>query len=285
MREEIEVIALGEVEVYLEDVGAEEAPVIVVLHGGPGGSSYALREGFGDELEGFRVLYLDQRGSGRSPELPQETRLFTIDALADDLEQLRQHLGIEFWRLLGHGFGAIPALEYARRWPQMVEHVALINPWTNFPWLAQQVYRASLLLKGMPLIEVEIEVPGDPEALLGEVFGQTEPKAVFDHLMFPAQHSRMEYEWLVEGSSIVGADGPGQMFVRNGLWRLDYTPYLLEVRAPVSVIVGSLDGTSYPQAQTVADLTGGNLEIIEEAGHYPWIDEPYAFSEGLRNAL
>lgn len=285
MREEIDLINLGEVDIYVEDVGPEDAPAIVVLHGGPGGSSYALREGFGEELEDFRVIYLDQRGGGRSPELEMENRLFTVDALGDDLEQLRNVLEIEKWILLGHGFGAIPALDYARRKPKASSGVLLINPWFNFPWLAQQLYRGSLLARGVPADAVEVDLPDDPDTLLVEAFSKVEPKAVFDALMFPNQHSRMEYEWMLEASQIVGADGPGQMFVENGLWKLNYSEYLMQVRASVSVIAGELDGTSYPEAQTVADLTGGSFELIAGAGHFPWIDEPYAFSEALRNQL
>lgn len=286
MREEIDLIAVNEgVEVYLEDTGPEDAPAIVVLHGGPGGSSYALREGFGEYLEDFRVLYLDQRGGGRSPALPKVPQLFTIDALVDDLLHLRDHLGLDTWTLLGHGFGGLLALDYARRSPQTTEQLVVVNPWTNYPWLASQLYRASLGLRGIAEQDVEVEVPQDGTGLLQEAFAHVEPKAAFDKLMFPSQHSRMEYEWMAEGSTVVGADTPGQMFVLNGLWRLDYTPFLLEVHAPITVLLGSLDASSYPEAQTIADLTGGYLELIEGAGHYPWIDQPYAFSEVLQNAL
>ncbi|MCH1927564.1 alpha/beta fold hydrolase, partial [Shewanella sp. C31] len=81
MREEIGYIPVGEAELYVEDVGAERAPALFVLHGGPGGNAYALREGLQDYLEDFRVVYFDQRGSGRSLELPEDPRLFTVDAL------------------------------------------------------------------------------------------------------------------------------------------------------------------------------------------------------------
>jgi len=283
MREEIDLIAVDDgVEVYLEDTGPLEAPAIVVLHGGPGGSSYTLREGLGEYLEGFRVIYFDQRGGGRSPALPEEPGLFTIDALVSDLFHLRDHLGLNTWTLLAHGFGAVPALEYARRSPATTERLVLINPWINFPWLARQLYRASLALRG---VDEDVELPEDGTRLLQEAFATVEPKAAFDRLLFPSQHSRMEYEWLAEGSTVVGADTPGRMFVLNGLWRLDYTPYVLEVQAATSVLLGTLDGSSYPEAQTVADLVGGRLELLEGAGHYPWIDQPYAFEEALQSAL
>ncbi len=285
MREEIDLIAVDDgVEVYVEDTGPLEAPAIVVLHGGPGSSSYILREGLEEYLEGFRVIYLDQRGGGRSPALPEIPGLFTIDALVSDLFHLRDHLGLSSWTLLAHGFGGVLALDYARRSPDTTERLVLINPWTNFPWLARQLYRASLALRGMDE-NTDIPLPEDGTRLLQEAFASVDPKAAFDQLLFPSSHSRMEYEWLAEGSTVVGADTPGRMFVLNGLWRLDYTPYVLEVRSATSVLVGTLDASSYPEAQTVADLVGGRLELLEGAGHYPWIDQPYAFGEALQNAL
>jgi len=285
MREVIDWIAVDDgVEVYLEDTGPLEAPAIVVLHSGPGGSSYTLREGLEEYLEGFRAIYFDQRGGGRSPALPEESRLFTIDALVGDLFHLHDHLGLRKWTLLAHGFGAVQALEYARRSPDTTERVVLINPWTNFPWLARQLYRASLALRGLDP-NIDTELAQDSTRLLQEAFATVDPKVVFDRLLFPSQHSRMEYEWLAEGSGIVGADTPGRMFALNGLWRFDYTPYALEVRSATSVLLGTSDASSYPEAQTIADLVGGSLELIEGAGHYPWIDQPEAFAEALQNAL
>ncbi len=285
MREEIDLVAVDDgVEVYLEDTGPLDAPAIVVLHGGPGGSSYTLREGLEEYLEGFRVIYPDQRGGGRSPALPEEPSLFTIDALVGDLFHLYDHLGLRKWTLLAHGFGAVQALEYARRSPDTTERLVLINPWINFPWLARQLYRASLALRGIEE-NTDVEIPEDGTRLLQEAFATVDSKAAFDRLLFPSQHSRMEYEWLAEGSAIVGDDTPGRMFVLNGLWRLDYTAYLLDIRSATSVLLGTLDASSYPEAQTIADLVGGQLELIEGAGHYPWIDQPYAFEEALQNAL
>jgi len=287
MREEIDLIEVNDgVEIYLEDTGPEDAPAIVVLHGGPGGSSYVLREGFGEYLDGFRVLYLDQRGGGRSPGLPEEPQLFTIDALVEDLFHLRDHLGLDSWILLGHGFGGLLALDHARRSPQTTQRLVLINPWINFPWLASQLYRASLGLRGFAAEQdLEVELPQDGTRLLQEALAYVEPKAVFDKLMFPSLHHRMEYEWMAEGSTTVGADTPGRMFVQNGLWRLDYSPFLLDLHSPTTVLLGTLDASSYPEAQTITDLSGGHLELIEGGGHYPWIDQPFAFSQALQNAL
>lgn len=126
----------------MEDVGPVEGPALFVLHGGPGGNAYVLREGLQDYLEGFRVVYFDQRGSGRSLELPQDPRLFTVDALVEDTLLLAEALGVERFGLLAHGFGAVVALEVLRRFPQ-AEGAILLAPWVNFPWLAARLAEAA----------------------------------------------------------------------------------------------------------------------------------------------
>jgi proline iminopeptidase len=245
----------------------------LVLHGGPGGNAYALREGLGEYLEGFRTIYFDQRGSGRSLELPEDPRLFTIDALVEDTLLLAEALGLERFALLGHGFGALVALEVLRRYPG-VEGAILLGPWVSFPWLAQRLAEAA----GLTPEE-------DPEANLRAALERAEPKALFDRLMFPSPRGRLEYEWVAEGSGVVGPDAPARAFLRNGLWRLDYTPYLTPSRRPVAIVVGERDGTSYPYAEEVAERLKAPIHVVPEAGHFPWIDQPEAFGQAFLEAL
>ncbi|KHG65316.1 proline iminopeptidase [Thermus sp. 2.9] len=273
MREEIGYIPVGEAELYVEDVGDLHAPALLVLHGGPGGNAYVLRESLQDHLEGFRVVYFDQRGSGRSLELPQDPRLFTLDALVEDTLALAEALGIERFGLLAHGFGAVVALEVLRRYPE-AEGALLLGPWVNFPWLAARLAEAAGLTPGE-----------DPEENLKAALEKAEPKLLFDRLMFPSPRGRLEYEWLAEGSGILGPDTPALAFLHNGLWRLDYTPYLAPSRKALAVVVGELDGTSYPYAEEVAERLKAPIRVVPGAGHYPWIDAPEAFAEAFRAAL
>ncbi|WP_105318202.1 alpha/beta fold hydrolase [Thermus tenuipuniceus] len=273
MREEIGYIPIGEAELYVEDVGEECAPALFVLHGGPGGNAYTLREGLGEYLEDFRVIYFDQRGSGRSLELPQDPRLFTLDALVEDTVGLAEALGVERFALLAHGFGAMVALELLRRYPEVLGAV-LLSPWVSFPWLSARLAEAAGL-----------EPLADPEANLRAALEKAEPKLLFDRLMFPTPHGRLEYEWVAEGSGILGPDTPALAFWKNGLWRLDYTPYLSPSRKPVVLVVGEKDGTSYPYAEEVAERLKAPIRVIPGAGHYPWIDQPEAFGEAFREVL
>jgi len=53
----------------------------------------------------------------------------------------------------------------------------------------------------------------------------------------------------------------------------------------VAVVVGELDGTSYPYAEEVAERLRAPIHVVPGAGHYPWIDQPEAFGEALERAL
>lgn len=277
MREEIVIVPTPEAEIYVEDTGPEDAPALVVLHGGPGGSSYPYRASWGEELAGYRVVYLDQRGSGRSPELPLEPRYFTIDALVDDLEAVRSWLALDRWLPIGHGFGALAALEYARRFPDLAYGVVAIGPWIRFPELARVLWHAAFGREG---------APEDPTQAVEEAFAAAGPKPLFDRLSFPSEHGRAHLEWVVEGLPLAGSEGVEAAFRTNGLWELDYSAYLIGYPAEVAVLVGELDRTSYPhQTEHLADLTSAQLEVIPGAGHYPWIDEPEAFFRAFYAAV
>ena len=108
---------LNGADLYFEVTGPEDPtpgePTLVFLHGGPGYNAYTFRTLFGERLEDRRVVYLDQRGSGRSGPLAdtdQGDEALDLDTLTDDVEAVREFLGFEQIVPLGHGFGALIAL-------------------------------------------------------------------------------------------------------------------------------------------------------------------------------
>lgn len=101
------------------------APV-VFLHGGPGYNSYSFARLVGPRLEGsLLMVYFDQRGSGRS-ERPW-TRDYALGTLVDDIEALREQLGVERINVIGHSFGGTLGLEYAAKYPERVSRFAFVG--------------------------------------------------------------------------------------------------------------------------------------------------------------
>lgn len=99
--------------IYHEQAGTPDGVPVLLLHGGPGSaSSPRQRDPF--EPTRYRIVQFDQRGCGRSTPLGEIAHNHT-DALIEDIEALREQLGIGRWLVAGGSWGAALALVYAAR--------------------------------------------------------------------------------------------------------------------------------------------------------------------------
>ena len=133
---------------YWETSGNPAGRPVLVLHGGPGsGSRPGWRQWFDPEV--FRIVQLDQRNSGRSvphasePAVDLSTN--TTAHLIADLEQLREHVGIDRWLVLGLSWGTTLGLAYAEEHPDRVTGLVLISVTTTthaeVDWLTRAMGR------------------------------------------------------------------------------------------------------------------------------------------------
>ena len=128
------------IEVFAREVAAPDGrdrPFLVYLQGGPGQeaprpvgrpSSPAWLE---RALRDYRVLMLDQRGTGRSTPYgapgtdpaADADRLthFRADAIVRDAESFREHLGVDRWSVLGQSFGGFCSLHYLSAFPDSLD--------------------------------------------------------------------------------------------------------------------------------------------------------------------
>ncbi|XXG56818.1 hypothetical protein AAC387_Pa03g4134 [Persea americana] len=96
---------------------------VVFLHGGPGaGTSPSNRRFFDPEF--YRIILFDQRGAGRSTPHACLDHNTTWD-LIDDIEKLREHLGIPEWQVFGGSWGSTLALAYSQSHPMKVTGLVL----------------------------------------------------------------------------------------------------------------------------------------------------------------
>jgi pimeloyl-ACP methyl ester carboxylesterase len=113
---------------YYERVGTRGAKPAVFLHGGPGGGISPDHRRLFDPAR-YDVLLFDQRGCGQStPHASLEAN--TTWHLVDDIERLRERIGVERWLVFGGSWGSTLALAYAQSHPQRVSELVLRGVYT-----------------------------------------------------------------------------------------------------------------------------------------------------------
>ena len=104
--------------IHVEESGNPDGLPILFVHGGPGTGCLPYHRTFFDP-EVYRIILFDQRGSGRS--MPHaELKANNTQALVQDMENIRELLGIERWVLFGGSWGSTLSLVYAETYPEKV---------------------------------------------------------------------------------------------------------------------------------------------------------------------
>ncbi len=108
---------------YIDESGSPDGLPVVFIHGGPGsGCDHLSRRFFDPTL--YRIITFDQRGAGRStPYASLENN--TTWHLVEDMERIREHLGIDKWVLFGGSWGSTLSLAYAQTHPERVHALIL----------------------------------------------------------------------------------------------------------------------------------------------------------------
>ncbi|GGP06053.1 alpha/beta hydrolase [Nonomuraea glycinis] len=254
-------------------VSGEGDPVICL----PGGMQDTEYLG---ELGGLpahrRLIMLDPRGTGRSA-IPRDAASYRCDRLVDDVEALREELGLERVDLLAHCAGANLATLYAARHPERVGRLALITPSTRAvgidatgqarlelarlradePWFAPAFAALEDIVAG--------NATGDSWAAVDPFFYGRWDAAARAHLA--AQDGRRNDE----AAAAFGAEGAfDPAATRAALATFD---------APVLLLAGEVDMNSIPGV--VAEFAGlfpaAELVVQPGAGHYPWLDDADRF--------
>ena len=149
--------------VFTREVAAddgEERPLLLFIEGGPGSEAprpsltAATPPWLERALKDFRVLMLDQRGTGRSspvgPSLPgspeeqaEYLAHFRADAIVADAELIRRELGVERWSVLGQSFGGLCAMRYMSESPAGLREVMFTGGVPPLEASPDEVYRAT----------------------------------------------------------------------------------------------------------------------------------------------
>jgi proline iminopeptidase len=131
--------------IWYKVTGIGKGIPVVLLHGGPGSSSFYLKpfEELGNERQ---VIRYDQLGGGKSTFIT-DTSMFNIEHFVFELDSLRRAFGISKWNVLGHSWGTILALEYYLKYPDNVASLSFASACFDIPAFTNH---ARELLKNLP---------------------------------------------------------------------------------------------------------------------------------------
>lgn len=157
----------GAFKVWTKRIGNNPALRVLLLHGGPG-ATHEYLEACDSYLPaaGIEYYYYDQLGSAFSDQ-PDESSLWELDRFVDEVEQVRQALGLEpeSFVLYGQSWGGILAIEYALAYPDRLKGLVISNMMSDVP--AYNAYARDVLKPTMDqgaLREIELlEAAGDIE--------------------------------------------------------------------------------------------------------------------------
>lgn len=176
-------------------------PWLLFLQGGPGGkgSRPARLSGWMQEAaKDFRILMLDQRGTGLSTPLTRQTlhgmsaqeqadrlRHFRAESIVRDAEAFREHLGAETWSVLGQSFGGFCTLTYLSLFPASLERALLTGGLAPLTGHAERVYEHTYAKMAARNAEHFSRFPEDRERLDAVVAHLRERDAAGDPVRLP----------------------------------------------------------------------------------------------------
>lgn len=276
----------GRCQIYVKEIG-EGAPVIA-LHGGFGHDHGYFVRAFEGLDPIYCFIFYDQRGSLRSP-APLEA--ITFDNHIEDLELLRQELGLQGVTLVGHSMGSLLAMAYQARYPDRVENLVLVGPVAprapdSDEERKMHSEQASARVKWALRQEIEDEIRKEG---LDEEPLSARDRSLGDRLRFGAMQLAHIERWReIRGAGAFYNETAGQAAERSIPAGFDFVPTLARQRGAVTVITGTheyQDMGCRMISRTLEDLPNVRLEILPRAGHCSWVDQPQLFRQALGKAL
>lgn len=252
-----------------------EKPVAFMIHGGPGADHTGFKPTFSPLSQKMQLVYFDHRGQGRSARGDKTT--YTLENNVEDMEALRQHLGVDRIIVIGVSYGGMVGLTYASRYPANVSHLIVVVTVAH----AQFLERAQEILAER---------------------GTTEQQTIAQHLWngtFESENQLRDYFRITRTLYSITADpdipppkswerailSPDAINVAFGgfLRTYDVREQLSKITAPTLVIGARHDWICPPEfSEEIARLIpNSDLRIFENSGHAVRADEPEALLDAI----
>lgn len=286
----------GGVLIYYKIIG-RGAPLMIV-HGGPGASHDYLLPYLLPLARRHKLIFIDERGSGRSERL-ENAALYTVENMVEDVEAVRRALGLGKVSLLGHSYGGVLAQAYAFKYQQNLTHLILGGTFYSTAEMNKVLDREK---QAMPPAEFkkldELEKAG--------LFDRGKPwergrypddyaKLAWGDGYFPflyQHHPDPNYD-PVSGNTSTSWDlyremwgSHGEFIIDGNLRSVEYADKLPGIRVPTLVICGDHDESDPSLSRFMHEkIAGSRLVVLPQSGHMAFVDQPNLYIKAVNDFL
>jgi proline iminopeptidase len=270
---------------------------LMLLHGGPGASHDYFLPYLVPLARHHRLIFIDERGSGRSQTL-EDPSGYTVENMVEDVESVRQALGLGQITLLGHSYGGVLAEAYALKYQKNLSALILGSTFASTKAINEVFLR---MKEKMPsdvrdrINKMEAEglyghgkdyeknryTPEYMAAAWGDGYFpyiyQSHPDPNYD----PIENGKMSWELYREmwGSH-------GEFVIDGNLKSVEYTNRLPAIKVPTLILVGDHDESDPSLSKTIHEMiTGSKLVIFPKSGHMTFADQPAMFAKAVEEFL
>ena len=271
---------------------------LVIVHGGPGADHTYFLPWLLPLARTHRLIFIDERGSGRSQRL-QDTSLYTVEAMADDVEDVRLALNLGKISLLGHSYGGVLAEAYALKYQQNLSHLILNSTFPSTRQMNEVLAREKAQMPPNKLKRLnELEAAG--------LYGKGE---AWEHGRYPEEYAKLAwgpgYFPFLYGarpdanydpmSQLTGTTwelyrvmwgSHGEFLIDGNLKSVEYVDRLPSIHVPTLIMAGDHDECDPALSREMHDkIAGSQLLILPNSGHMNFVDHPDLWQKTVEGFL
>jgi proline iminopeptidase len=270
---------------------------LMVVHGGPGASHDYFLPYLLPLARHHRLIFIDERGSGRSQKL-EDPSGYTVENMVEDAETVRKALALGKMSLLGHSYGGVLAQAYALKYQRNLSHLVLGSTFCSTKAMNEVFQR--MKQKMSPDLRARIDKM-ESQGLFGHGKAYEQNRYTDDYMIAawgegylpylyqnhpdpnydPVENGKMSWDLYREmwGSH-------GEFVIDGNLKSVEYTDRLATIKVPTLIIVGDHDESDPSMSQTMhAKIAGSKLVILPKSGHMTFVDQTGMFLKDVDEFL
>ena len=273
--------------IYYKSFG--QGPPLLIVHGGPGASHDYFLPYLAPLARHNRLVFIDERGSGRSEKLDDPTG-YTVENMVEDVEAVRKELNLGTIALLGHSYGGVLAQAYALKYQQNLSKLILCSTFYSTSKM-NEVFQKQLarmspeLRKRIQTLE-KAGLFGHGKPYEQNRYPEDYMKAAWGEGYHPYIHQRHpdpNEDPVAQG--IMSWDlyremwgSHGEFVIDGNLKSVEYGDRLSSIHIPTLITVGDHDECDPSLARYMSDkIVGSKLAIMPQSGHMTFVDQPNLF--------